>query len=336
MHSREVWGAVGAASAFLLLSALLCGALFGTEPALFYLAGGGALTVAFVLFTLRRYQRIGALSAYLAAVYAGRQTVEIRDQKPGELSALKDDLYKVTTILEEQRLREARDKTARTVFFDNVAHQLKTPLAAILLQTDVWQTPAVPSGQKDECAQNIAFQVERMQWLVETMLQLGRLDNGAVSLTARDIPAAELIHPAVRTMIPLLTQKGIDLQIDCPAALHCVCDPRWTGEAVANLLKNAAEHTPAGGTVTLRCRENPLCFACAVENTGSCLSAGTMPHLFERFWVGEGAAASSTGIGLCLAQAVAKAQNGSLRAENTPTGVRFTLQLYKGGASVSG
>ena len=330
MHSREVWGFALGGAAFVLAAALPCGALFGAGPALLFFLCGLALCAGFVLFTLRRYRKISELSAYLAAVYTGRKTVELHSQKPGELSALQDDLYKITTILEEQRRREAQDKAARTIFFDNVAHQLKTPLAAILLQTDVWQEPAVPSAQKDACAQSIAFQVEHMQWLVETMLQLSRLESGALRLAKADLTAEQLLHPAVRTMIPLLSQKNIELRVVCPPGLHCACDARWTGEAVSNLLKNAAEHTPAGGTVTLECRDTPLYFSCTVENTGAPLSPAALSHLFERFWVGESTPAdgNGTGIGLCLAQAIVQAQGGTLRAENMATGVRFALRLF--------
>lgn len=329
MYSKEVWILCGAMSA-LTLAAVGAGAFFwGPGPAAVLALLGLLLTAVSVGFTLYRYRRIAELSRYLAGVYAGGEAADIRDQRPGELGALKDDLYKITVLLRRQAGDLARQKAFLARTLEDIAHQLKTPLAAISLETEVWQSPGVNRSEKDSCADRVSAQVERMDWLVKTLLKLSRLEAEAVPFEPETLSSAALAARAAEGVESLAQQRGVALVIDCPADTVCRCDPAWTAEALTNLLKNAAEHTPAGGTVTLSFHKTVLFDEFTVEDTGGGIPPQAMPHLFERFWRGPGSPPGSAGIGLPLAKAIAEGQNGSLTAENLPCGARFSLRLYR-------
>lgn len=327
MYSREVWVLFGGMGALTLAAALAGGLLWGMGPAVALVLLGGLLSCAALVFTLRRYQKIAALSRYLAGVYAGGEAADIRDQQPGELGALKDDLYKITVLLRRQAADLARQKEFLARTLEDIAHQLKTPLAAIGLEIEVWQSPGIPAEEKADCAARAASQVGRMDWLVKTLLKLSRLEAAAVPFELKSLSAAALIDRAIAALGGLAQQRKITLSLDCPQDAVCRCDPSWTTEALANLLKNAAEHTPAGGTVSLSFRSTVLFDEFSVSDTGGGIPAGAMGHLFERFWRGPGSPPGSAGIGLPLAKAIAEGQGGSLTAENIPGGARFTLRL---------
>ena len=329
MHSKEVWALCGGMAALTLAAALAGWLFFGAGPGLALALLGALLTGAAVAFTLRRYKRIAALSRYLAGVYAGGEAADIRDQRPGELGALKDDLYKITVLLRRQAADLARQKEFLARTLQDVAHQLKTPLAAIGLETEVWQSPGVSQEEKDGCAERAAEQVERMDWLVQTLLKLSRLEAAAVPFEPTTVSADELIHRAADGLSALAQQRQVCCCIDCPQDALCRCDPAWTGEALTNLLKNAVEHTPAGGCVRVLFRSTVLFDEFAVEDTGGGIPPEAMGHLFERFWRGPGSPPGSVGIGLPLAKAIAEGQGGGLTAENIPGGARFTLRLYR-------
>ena len=109
-----------------------------------------------------------------------------------------------------------------------------------------------------------------------------------------------------------------------------VCDPAWTVEAIGNLLKNAIEHTPAGGTVSVEVSDTPLFTEFVVTDTGEGFDREDIPHLFERYYRGKNANPDSIGIGLALTREVLAAQNATITASNNPTGgARFTVRLYK-------
>ena len=303
-----VCGAAGALCA--LMTGLLCCAV--------------CLTV-----SLHRMREIHRLCDYLAQVYAGDRFLDIRTQREGELSLLRNELYKVTAILWEQKECLSRDRQQMADFLGDVAHQLRTPLAAIVLQTELWQDAAVSQTEKTECAARIQQAAERMGWLVEQLLQLCRLDAKVVRFHAQEHAARQLLREAARGLAPLCAAKNVSLECMADDGVQCRCDAAWTVQALTNLIKNAAEHTPAGGRVRLLCEANALFTQFCVENTGPLLSAQEIPHLFERFWRGKDAAPDSIGIGLLLAKAIAEGQGGTLWAENGPDGPRFLLRIYR-------
>ena len=108
-------------------------------------------------------------------------------------------------------------------------------------------------------------------------------------------------------------------------------DRLWCAEALGNLLKNCMEHTPSGGTVTVRAEETALYTRITVRDNGEGFDPEDLPLLFNRFHKGKNALPGSIGIGLALAQAVIAAQDGTIKAENAPEGgAMFTVTFYKG------
>lgn len=308
--------------------------LFGAGTALLVVLGCGACFVLAIRFCIQRAREIDALSEYLASVYTGGKILDIRTQREGELNALRDDIYKITTILGEQKAALEEDKHLLADFLGDVAHQLKTPIAAILLQTELWEDKAVPSEEKEQCAGRVAQSAERMGWLVEQLLKLCRLDAAVVRFERKKTDAQELLRDAAQSIRPLCVGRGVSVEWT-GAPVSCMCDRAWTLEALTNLTKNAAEHTNFGGSVVLSCEANSLYAELAVENDGSPIPETEFPHLFERFWRGKNAAPGSAGIGLALAKAIAQGQGGSVRAENGPRGPRFILRFYSGDEAVT-
>ncbi|MCQ4950881.1 sensor histidine kinase, partial [Bittarella massiliensis (ex Durand et al. 2017)] len=83
----------------------------------------------------------------------------------------------------------------------------------------------------------------------------------------------------------------------------------WTAEALGNLLKNCADHTPPGGDIRVRCSENPLHTEIAICDSGEGIDPGDLPHLFERFYKGKNAASDGVGTGLAMAKTILQSQN---------------------------
>ena len=327
MRNRELCVFTALLLAVCAASVLLAAVLFGSGAALFCAGVCLVLCALALAFTRWRYRELAKLSRYLVGVYLGDRPVDIRDERPGELSALKDDLYKVTAVLEAQRAALEKDRTFLRDALSGIAHQLKTPLAAISLNAELWTQPETPDDVKAECARNADEQARRLQWLVERLLKLSRLDAKAVAFDGKEQPAHGVIRRACVSFIAAMGQKQIDFSIDCPETLSCRCDAAWTAEALANVVKNAVEHTPEGGMICISAGMDPLWYTFRVQNTGAPIPGDELPHIFERFYKGQNAAPGSVGIGLALARAIARGQGGELTAENAADGVRFTLRL---------
>lgn len=328
MHSREFYRMLAVMLALTAAAAIGQSLVWGVPGMVAALLLGGALTALAVVYTLRRYRRIGQLSEYLAQVYTGGQPPRLSGQTPGELSALQDDLYKITSILQQQAAALEADKRFLADSLSDIAHQLRTPLSAILLQCDFLREE-LPPGEAEEGLAQIETQTGRIRWLVEALLRLSRLDAGVVPFEKKEHPARQVLQRAAGGLAEFYLKRGVELQADCPEGLFCVCDLEWTAEALANLLKNAAEHTPPGGRVRVECSCQALYFEFRVQNEGSAIPEEELPRLFERFCRGASASPGSVGIGLPLARSIARGQQGDVTAENTPEGPLFRLRLFR-------
>lgn len=148
MRSREAKTLFACLALITLAAAVFGAAVAGAGAAVSATVCGIFCMVFAAAFCIRRAREIDGLSEYLASVYTGGEILDIRTQREGELNALRDDIYKITTILGEQKAALEADKRLLADFLGDVAHQLKTPLSAIVLQTEVWEDAAVPEAEK--------------------------------------------------------------------------------------------------------------------------------------------------------------------------------------------
>lgn len=289
----------------------------------------------FAFFTMRRYRKIASLSDTLKRVNGGDYTLNAGDSDEGELSILESEIYKTTLTLREQSERLKAEKEQLTASLSDISHQLRTPLTSMFVMTELLCDSTLGDEQRRQFMARLRTQLERLQWLVESLLKLSKLDAGAAQFTTADIPTQTLLERACEPLQIPAELRGIALQVE-PDGLPVHCDPNWTAEALLNLLKNCVEHTPSGGTVRVTARTNPLYTEFTVSDTGPGFAPEDLPHLFTRFYRGKNAADGGVGIGLAMARGIARAQGGTLTAENARGGgALFTMRLPRTKAGVS-
>lgn len=307
---------------------LALGLLFPSAAALLglgaALAGGGLHWA----FQHQRYKEIAALSRSIDRVLHGQEQL-LDDSAEGELAILRSEIRKMTVQLRESADLLQQDKTELSQALADISHQLRTPLTSMNLTVSLLPG-ANEDGQRLRLTRELKRSLERIDWLVETLLKLSKLDAGVVRFEPEPVTAAALTELAVRNLrIPMeLREQRLVLALD-DAAL--TVDPAWTAEALGNVLKNCVEHTPAGGTLTVAARQTPIFTEITVTDSGPGIDPADLPRLFERFYRGKDASEHSIGIGLALARQIVAAQNGVIQAANNPGGgARFTLRFYVG------
>lgn len=300
---------------------------WGFSPFTVYFLSGGALLALFFFYTALRYRQIRLLSNYLSAVVNGEPPLDIRDNREGELSILKNDIYKTGLILRSQTDRLKKDKVYLADSLSDISHQLRTPLAGISVMTELLQQENLPKEERARFLKGIEVQLERLRWMVETLLKLSRLDAGQVQFRYEHTSLAALTKQAAEPLRPQMEKKGQAFSVEGDAALFC--DRRWTAEALVNLLKNCMEHAPEGGVVRVFIQQGPLHILWCAEDDGPGFDREDFPHLFERFYRGKNAGDDSVGIGLALSKAVLGGQRAALEAENRPEGgARFLVRFF--------
>lgn len=279
-------------------------------------------------FQHRRYQELAALSRSLDRVLHGQDEI-LADNAEGELAILHSEIRKMTLRLRESADQLLEDKQELNRALADISHQLRTPLTSMNLTLSLL-AQAREDSQKLRLVRELKRSLDRIDWLVETLLKLSRLDAGVVQFEPVPVTAAELTERAVRALRIPMELRSQTLALSLGEAALTV-DPAWTAEALGNVLKNCVEHTPEGGTLTVTARQTPIFTEIAVTDTGPGIDPEDLPRLFERFYRGKNAGENSVGIGLALARQITAAQNGSLQAANLPAGgARFTFRFYVG------
>lgn len=281
-------------------------------------------------YALWRSREIEQLANYLRRIADGEYTLDVRDNREGELSILKSEIYKVTAMLSEYNERLQAEKTAQADAMADISHQLRTPLTSMLVMADLLRDEHLPADKREEFLGVIRRQLERIQWLTSTLLKMAQLDAGVAALKIERVELSQVIGDAFAPLLVPAEVKGQQLTASGFEGVTLVCDRRWTAEALVNILKNCIEHTGEGGYVRVQCRDNPIFTEIAILDNGEGIDKADLPHIFQRFYRGKQPGEDSVGIGLAMAQAVIARQGGTVSvASQKGKGSCFTIRFYK-------
>lgn len=242
------------------------------------------------------------------------------------LSALESRLWRYLTAsaLSERNVREQKDQISALI--SDISHQTKTPVANLRLYAQLLaEQPLTPQGK--DCAAAISAQAEKLQTLIEALVKTSRLETGILALHPQPGEISPMVERAAAQYAARAAEKGIALTVG-QAEGSAVFDPKWTEEAVCNLLDNAVKYTPSGGVVTVKVKNYELFSAIQVTDTGPGISEEEQAKIFGRFYRASGAwQAEGVGIGLYLTRQIAEKQGGYVKVESMP-GRGSTFSLY--------
>lgn len=289
---------------------------------------GIALSIIYTVITYRRYKDIDDLNTYLSKVLSGNDVPDITDQEEGELSILKTNIYKATTTLKFQKELLANDKKMLADAIADISHQLKTPLTSMMVMNDLLLGEG-DADKREEFLKTQSAQLDRMNWLIQTLLKLSKLDAGTALLKSEEILGSILIADAMKAFEIQMELRNIDKEVT-GSEIDIVCDRNWTLEAVQNIIKNCIEHMEEGGKLTIETSETNLYTQIKISDTGCGIEEADLPHIFERFYKGKNASKDSVGIGLALAKTIMTSQHGDILVESTKgAGSTFYIRFYK-------
>ncbi|MFD0589332.1 sensor histidine kinase [Paenibacillus sp. GCM10027627] len=283
-----------------------------------------------LLFSKWRYRELEKLSHYLREISNGNDTLDVRDNQEGELSILKNNIYKVTLMLSEHRSLLQRDKIQLTDAISDISHQLKTPLTSMTVMADLLRNPTLPPAKRTEFTHHIRIQLERIDWLVSSLLKLSKIDAKTVPFKQEKVSVKKLVQKALEpVMIPMdIKEQTVSITGDDNASF--LGDFNWTAEAVINILKNGVEHTPEGGAIAIAFSENALFTEMIIADKGTGIPKEDLPYIFKRFYKGKNAGEGSIGIGLALAHSIIASQNGVVDVTSDgEKGTEFRIKFYK-------
>lgn len=239
------------------------------------------------------------------------------------LSALESKLahYLAASTVSAQNVQAEKEKLKALI--GDISHQTKTPIANILLYT---QLLSEQPGNR-ACLDALEGQTKKLQSLIDALVKTSRLESGVIALHPAGGDLQAVIDAALSQIAPKAAAKGIPIFFESTQA-DAVFDPKWTEEALYNLLDNAVKYTPAGGAVRVTVTAYQMFSAIHVSDTGPGIPEEEQPRVFQRFYRGrEYAEEEGVGIGLYLVRQIAEGQGGYVKI-SSQGGCGSTFSLY--------
>ena len=240
----------------------------------------------------------------------------------GRLGETFDDM--ATTV--ERDLRHERRLTS------DVAHELRTPLMAMLVTVEAMQDGVLPTS--DENLETVASETRRLSRLVDAMLHLSRIENGTTELKLKSTDLVELARNLVSGQHQLFHEEGIHLRFTNETGkseLYAEVDADLIREALVNLMSNAMRYTNEGGWVVVSVSADRDDALISVKDTGIGMSADEIPRAFSRFWrsdVSRERESGGLGVGLALTKEIIDRHNGTITVDSAVgQGSTFTLRI---------
>ena len=284
----------------------------------------GLLFINFI-FIYNMYQKIKKIDQYMNNILNDDYSLNIKEYCEGDISNLKNDVYKMTVKLKEQSELLTKDKKYLEETLEDISHQIKTPLTSMYMINDILTSEKNERIRKEFLIKN-KNQIERIEWLVISLLKLSKLDSGTVKLKKEKIKVKDLVNKAIEPIKVSLDLKSIDLDLNLSNDTVLV-DINWTKEALLNIIKNACEHTK--DKITITSKNNPLYLEIRITDNGKGIAKKDLKHIFERFYKGSDNK-DSIGIGLNMSKKIINLQQGIIEVETKENiGSTFIIKLYK-------
>lgn len=283
----------------------------------------------FIIFTKKIYKKIGDLSVYTNEILNNRYNMDIREYEEGDISNLKNDLYKMTIKLKEQNELSKKDKQYLEDTLSDISHQLKTPLTSMYVINEVLYDNEIKEDKRKELLLKNKNQLERIEWLITSLLKMSRLDSGMTTFKMEEVKLIDIINKAIEPIQIPLELKNINLIIEGDPNITAKLDPSWTSESLLNIIKNACEHTNKNGTIKITISDNPIYTEIVINDNGTGIKEEDINHIFERFYKGSNSK-DSIGIGLNMSKKIINLENGDITVSSTlGKGSTFTIKFYK-------
>lgn len=243
-----------------------------------------------------------------------------KDSELGELAAVLDDTF---AKLDASFAQQAR-------FTADAAHELCTPISIIISHAQSGLRGERNTAECREMLDACLRAARRMQRLTQSLLELAQQDANAGTMPLEPSDLATLARETADLLRPTSVEKGLALHLELEPAV-CQASVDGISQIILNLLTNALEHTPPGGSVTLKTGTDAGRATMTVTDTGPGIASEHLAHLFERFYRADASRSRATGgagLGLAISKAIADAHRATLEATSTPgSGTTFTLRM---------
>jgi two-component system OmpR family sensor kinase len=289
---------------------------FGGIILIFGLAGGW-------WFVSRALRPIESISAAAVKISAGDLSQRIN------VAEAESELGQLAAVLNSTFARLESAFAQQKQFASDAAHELRTPVAVILTQTQTALNRERDAASYKETVEACQRAAQRMRKLIKSLLELARLDAGQEKLKRLQFDFSKTVEDCVELIRPIAEERRVKI-IPELEPLEISGDSERLAQVVTNLLTNAIQYNRDGGEVRVKLKIKDGFAALKISDTGTGISTEDLPHVFKRFYRGDKSrtGASNSGLGLAISKAIVEAHGGTIEvASKEDAGAIFRVKL---------
>ncbi|MBU9727385.1 sensor histidine kinase [Diplocloster modestus] len=248
-----------------------------------------------------------------------------RETLTSKITMKLDKLSDVTASAVAQSLSQKQEVQQMV---SDISHQLKTPIANIRMYSDTIANNELPKQQEQKFLEVLNGQVKKLEFLVNALIKMSRLESRLIRLQKSDTQVPALLEEVTDSVIPRADGKNISIQVNCPENLVLSCDPKWTAEALFNILENAVKYTGENGQILIRAEQLEMYSKIEITDNGIGISPERVNDIFKRFYRdSQVKRIEGLGIGLYLSRHIISQQGGYIRVHSRP-GLGSTFSVF--------
>ena len=293
------------------------------------------LPVATILIIFIKYERckskeIDKIVKCIERINKKNYKLNIDEISEDELSILKNEIYKTTIMLKEDAENAKKDKIELKKSLSDISHQLKTPLTSILIILDnLIENPSMEENIRNDFIRDIKREITNINFLVQNILKLSRLDTNTVKFDNKKNSLKEIINKCISNLVYLCELKNIEIELNMKSDCLIMCDFNWQVEAITNVIKNGIEHSFDDSKIIVDVNDNKVYTKIDIINYGDEIPADEINYIFNRFYKGKNTKSDAIGIGLALSKSIIEKNNGNISVESSDNKTIFTIKYFK-------
>lgn len=226
------------------------------------------------------------------------------------ISQIYHQLNRLYDVLQMQQSLIEQEKSKVQSFVSDISHQLKTPLTNLHLLQEALKQSGISPEEYQDCLEKQGKQLDKIDFLIRALLKTSQLENGLIQIQPREASISQTILSALEGILVLAEKKEIEVYYDNTADYTVLHDPKWTSEALFNVIENAIKYTPKNGKLTILLSRTEKYVKISIKDTGIGIPPADLSNIFIRFWRGNTNIMEGNGIGLYLCKQIISLQHG--------------------------
>jgi len=259
-------------------------------------------------------------------IISGRKNKSYPFFRDDRLHRMENDIKSLEKYINEEKSVIIEDKLNLQSIISDISHQVKTPISNIKMINEILLFRNLEEKQLKNFLLSLDKEVDKLNFLMQSMITMSLLETGIMKFNTRVLPIYDTILSSLNSAMSLINEKNIDVKVSCPKDILVKHDPKWTSEAIYNVMHNAAKFSPANSTIAIEVAQDQFYTSISIKDNGPGIPKENIKDIFKKFYSKSGSEGS--GIGLHLTVKIIKGQNGYINVNSQlGKGTEFILHL---------